>query len=117
MNSKSAIKYRAVFYIFMILTVASLVTGICLLGNYGDFVSYVLFGAAGAFVLVQLLVATIATTSKGNNHVNGFEQWLVSLEVLTVILLVVALSPILLILWLVDAIQQAHIARNSTKEI
>ena len=113
MNEKTAIKYRAVFYIFTSLTVACVVTAICMLGSLDNLVSYILFGSAGALLLVQLLVATFATALKRKSKVNGFDQWLVSLEVLTVILLVVAFSPILLILWVIDAIQQSKLARSS----
>ena len=111
MNDKTAINYRTVFYIFILLTVASVVTAICMLGNYG-LVSYVLFGATGAALLVQLLVATLATALKRKSKVNGFEQWLVSLEVIVVSMLLVVFSPILFVLWIVDTVQQRNLARH-----
>ena len=115
MNTKSAIKYRSVFYIFLLLTVASLVTAICLLGKYDNTVSYILFGSAGVLLLVQLFVATFATALKRKSNVNGFAQWCVALEVIAVMALVVAFSPILLILLLIDAIHQRRLARKSNR--
>ena len=111
MNDKTAINYRTVFYIFILLTVASVVTAICMLGN-NDLVSYVLFGATGAALLVQLLVATLATALKRKSKVNGFEQWLVSLEVIVVSMLLIVFSPILFVLWIVDTVQQRNLARH-----
>ena len=78
-----------------------------------NFVSYTLFGATGAMFLTQLLVATFATAFKRHSKVNGFTQWLVSLEVLAVTVLIVAFSPILLVLWIVDSILQRRISRHS----
>ena len=66
--------------------------------------SCILFSASGALLLTQLIVAIFATLSK-RNGTNGFEQWIVSLEVIAVMVLVVVFSPILLILWLIDVIR------------
>ena len=112
MNEKSAIKYRVVFYILMLLTVASLVAAVVMLCCFDPFVSYILFGTAGLLFLTQLLVATFATVFKSKSKVNGFEQWLVSFEVVAVMTLVVAFSPILLIMRLVDFIIQRKLARQ-----
>ena len=79
-------------------------------------VSYVLFGAAGALVLLQLLIATFATVFKRKSKVNGFEQWIVSLEVIVVMVLVVAFSPILLVLLIIDLLQQHSLARQSKQD-
>lgn len=68
--------------------------------------SCVMFTLSGVLLLTQLLVAIFATIYKRKDNINGFTQWLVSLEVMGVIVLIVAFSPVLLVLYVVDAVIQ-----------
>lgn len=111
MNNKSAIRCRVVFYVGIILTVACLVTAICFVGSY-ELVGYVLFGATGGLILTQLLLAALVTVLKRKSKVNGFAQWLLSLEVLLVVVILVTISPIMFALWIVDTIQQKNLSQK-----
>lgn len=113
MAKKQEYKYRIVYYIGIILTVASLVLAIYHIGlndvasyfntyQQQQMASYVLFGVAGCLFFAQLLLAIIASVK--SHSAIGFDQWLVSLAVLIVTVVIVALLPLIFVMWIVEII-------------
>lgn len=113
MAKKQEYKYRIVYYVGIIVTVASLVLAIYHISLNGvasyfatyqqqQTASYVLFGIAGVLFIAQLLLATIASAK--SHSAMGFDQWLVSLAVIVVTIVIVALLPLIFVTWIVELI-------------
>lgn len=113
MAKKSAYKYRIVYYVGIVLTVACLVGAIyhLTLSNVASYfqtmqqqlvTSYVMFGVAGGLCFAQLVFAIIASAT--NHSAIGFQQWIVSFEVLIVFILIIAVLPLVFVMWIVELI-------------
>lgn len=113
MAKKQEYKYRIAYYVGIIVTVASLVLAIYHISLNGvasyfatyqqqQTASYVLFGIAGVWFIAQLLLATIASAKR--HSAIGFDQWLVSLAVIVVTIVIVALLPLIFVTWIVELI-------------
>ena len=74
--------------------------------------SYTLFGFSVVLLVGQLVFAIRITKSRNKNRFNALEQWVVALEVTVVVMILIAFSPILLVLWLVDCLRQRKFARH-----
>lgn len=104
---------RTVFYLFFVAMTACVVTASCLLSRFPT-ASYFIYGGAGAALLAQLLTA-LGVTLNRKTKLNGFEQWGTSLEVIAVCVALVALLPVILLLYIVDALNCAAARRSDKK--
>lgn len=125
MAKKQAYKYRIVYYVGIILTVACLVLAIYHLNlsnniSYSgtkqqqQLISYVLFGVAGGLLCAQLLVAIIGSAKRHSAF--GFVQWWVSFAVIIVTIIIFALLPLIFVMWLVEILYDG-ISNKRSKRI
>ena len=75
--------------------------------------SYSMFVIVGVLAATQIVVVIYSTAKKDKFKVNVFDQLIVSLEVIGVVLLLVVLSPIAVVLWIVDTVRQKQLSRNA----
>ena len=72
-------------------------------------VSYFMFALSGALLIGQVIYVIVAKKKKNTTAVN---QWLTSLEVVAVVVVLVAISPILLILWIIGNIREKRFKKE-----
>lgn len=108
---KQRIIVRTVFYLLIAAMAGCIVAACCLLGRH-PVLSYCLFGGAGAALLAQFFVA-LGIRLGPKRKIGGFRQWLTSWEVVVVILAFVVLSPLLLIIYVLDALFRRPRTRNA----
>ena len=66
-------------------------------------VSYFMFAISGTLLIGQIVYIIVARKKNNKNAVN---QWITALEVVAIVIVLVAISPILLILWIVGNIKE-----------
>ena len=108
---KEKIILRTFFYLLIAAMAACVVTAGCLYAHH-PVASYCLFGGAGAALLAQLCIA-LGVTLDGKRKFNGFAQWATSWEVSAAIVLIVALLPLLLILFAAGGIRTRMLDRQA----
>ena len=79
--------------------------------------SYGLYIGAGVVLLIQISTALFITILRRKTKLNGFTELVVSLEVTLVCVIIVALSPVLFILWIIDTVRQRILARHPELDV